>query len=96
MPENLLTARQVEDSFGFARTTLLRWEADGKIKPARTPGGQRRYDRKDIERALAGTAVGAAVAAPERPRWNELGESGYSRWLEDREERLRELAMGSV
>jgi hypothetical protein len=96
MPENLLTARQVEDSFGFARTTLLRWEADGKIKPARTPGGQRRYDRKDIERALAGTAVGAAVAAPERPRWNELGESGYSRWLEDREEPLRELAMGSV
>lgn len=96
MPENLLTARQVEDSFGFARTTLLRWEADGKIKPARTPGGQRRYDRKDIERALAGTASPSAVAAPERPRWNELGESGYSRWLEDREEPLRELAMGSV
>lgn len=92
VPEQLLTASQVEQLYGFSRGSLLRWENDGKLKPARTPGNQRRYDRKAIESMLTQPAATAPV---ERPHFNELGQSGYSRWLQADEEPLRELAIGS-
>lgn len=37
---------------GVAPSTLRRWERDGIIKPARSPGGQRRYDLDEL-RAVA-------------------------------------------
>ena len=37
--------------FGVTVATVRRWERKGKISAQRTPGGQRRFDRAEIERA---------------------------------------------
>lgn len=37
--------------FGVTVATVRRWEREGKISAQRTPGGQRRFDRAEIERA---------------------------------------------
>jgi len=50
MPEALLTAKQIQEEFGFSRSSLLRWQEQGRLKPTSvTPGGQRRYSRADIQ-----------------------------------------------
>ncbi len=45
---------------GVSVSTLRRWEAEGKITPARTAGGQRRYDMATLRPENA--------RAPEAPR----------------------------
>ena len=42
------TSRQL----GVSIDTLRRWEREGKITSVRTPGGQRRYARSEIDRLL--------------------------------------------
>lgn len=37
---------------GYSITTLRRWETEGKVKPLRTPGGQRRYIVSDLDQLL--------------------------------------------
>ena len=37
--------------FGVTVATVRRWEREGKISAQRTPGGQRRFNRAEIERA---------------------------------------------
>jgi len=48
----LLSAQQVKEIFGIHRNTLLKWEKEGLLRPVKTPGGRRRYRRRDIERLL--------------------------------------------
>lgn len=36
--------------FGVTVATVRRWEREGKISAQRTPGGQRRFNRAEIER----------------------------------------------
>jgi len=48
----LLSAQQVKEVFGIHRNTLLKWEKEGLLRPVKTPGGRRRYRRRDIERLL--------------------------------------------
>ena len=38
---------------GISIETLRRWEKAGKIAAFRTPGGQRRFDRAEIDRLRA-------------------------------------------
>jgi excisionase family DNA binding protein len=38
---------------GVTATTLRRWEVEGRIHPARTPGGERRYPDEELERVEA-------------------------------------------
>lgn len=40
--------------------TLRRWEAQGHISPVRTPGGQRRYERHEVEALLTRATPGQA------------------------------------
>lgn len=40
-------------ALGISIETLRRWEKAGKIAAFRTPGGQRRYDRSEIDRVRA-------------------------------------------
>jgi len=75
--KQLLTAQDVEREFGFARTTLLSYERQGKLAPDRTPGGQRRYKRNDIQQ-LTQQQIYAEPSA--RPKFTELGTSGLTRW----------------
>ena len=37
-------------ALGISIETLRRWEKAGKIAAFRTPGGQRRFDRSEIDR----------------------------------------------
>ena len=78
MAEDLLTTAEIHDKYGFARSTLLRWEEQGKLKPLKTGGGHRRYRRTDIESALNGTSQ--PNKPPEKVDYTELGTTGLTRW----------------
>jgi len=78
MAEELLTTSEIHDKYGFARSTLLHWEEQGKLKPLKTSGGHRRYRRADIEAALSGTT--SPNKPPEKVNYAELGTTGLTRW----------------
>jgi len=52
MEQKLLTIKNIKEAYGISRTTLINWEKKGLLSPIRTPGGQRRYRREDIEKIL--------------------------------------------
>lgn len=41
---------------GVSIATLRRWEEQGRLKPDRTPGGQRRYRVGDVEALLTSSS----------------------------------------
>ncbi len=43
-----ITITEAAELLGVSTRTLLRWEESGKIKPERTPGGHRRYDKEKL------------------------------------------------
>jgi excisionase family DNA binding protein len=54
--EDLLSPREVAEVFGIRPRTVARWARTGRLSPARTLGGHRRYARAEI-RALLGDEV---------------------------------------
>jgi len=52
MDQKLLTIKNIKEAYGISRTTLINWEKRGLLSPIRTPGGQRRYRKEDIEKIL--------------------------------------------
>ena len=46
--------QRAADLLGVSASTVRRWADSGKIACQRTPGGQRRFSRDDLERALSG------------------------------------------
>ena len=50
-----LTASQAADILGVDKRTLLRFVRGGKLRSYRTPGGQHRFRREDVERLAAGS-----------------------------------------
>lgn len=49
MNEATYTIGQAAQQLGVSTDTLRRWESEGRILPARTLKGHRRYTREDIE-----------------------------------------------
>lgn len=47
--DDVLTPRQVAARFAVTPETVARWADDGKLPSFRTPGGQRRYRRSDVD-----------------------------------------------
>jgi hypothetical protein len=47
---------------GVDPDTLRRWSDDGRVPTLLTPGGHRRFDRRDLERVLASRARGGSSA----------------------------------
>jgi len=45
-----ITPKEVKDKYEVSYTTLRRWEAEGKLGTRKTPGGNRRYNSKDVGR----------------------------------------------
>jgi putative resolvase len=43
-----VTPREASLMFGVCTKTLARWDAEGKIRALRTPGGHRRYYLSEI------------------------------------------------
>ena len=46
----LIRVGQATRKLGVHRSTIVRWERDGRISPLRGPGGVRFYRSEDIER----------------------------------------------
>jgi excisionase family DNA binding protein len=46
-----VTPKQAAKILGVHVSSLRRWESEGKLKAIRTPGGQRRYDLFEVEKA---------------------------------------------
>lgn len=66
MSSEQLTAREAADRIGVSVRTLGRYVAAGIITPARTPGGQRRFDPADVDRLLAeGVSRGPSTFRPD-------------------------------
>ena len=43
---------EVKEKYNITRLTLYKWEQEGLIDPARTPGGHRRYSQAELEDLL--------------------------------------------
>lgn len=46
--DKLLTIKEVQEILNVSKTTLQRWDNNGKLKAVRTEGGHRRYKESDI------------------------------------------------
>lgn len=53
----LLPIGQVARIFGVTVETVRRWNREGRIQSERTPGGQRRFTRAEVERVKAEAAA---------------------------------------
>jgi excisionase family DNA binding protein len=51
-PDDLLTIAEVSAALRVSYSTLYRWEAAGRIQVERTPTGQRRYRRSEVDAAI--------------------------------------------
>lgn len=51
--ERPLTPADVARMFNVSTNTVAKWADDGRLPSFRTPGGQRRFRRDDIEALLA-------------------------------------------
>ena len=68
----MLTLSEVKNKYGYSRSTLLRWEREGKIHPQRTPGGHRRYIEGELDKQAEGlydrmNGIGAHEVVIESP-----------------------------
>lgn len=55
-----MTYYSIQEAADYLQTsisTLRRWEREGKIRPYRTAGNHRRYDKKMLDSVLDGTSV---------------------------------------
>lgn len=53
MIETLYSIENAKKLLGVSRSTILRWESQGKIKCVRTYGGHRRIPESEIKRILS-------------------------------------------
>lgn len=72
MEEKTVRIGEAASMFGVTAQTLRNWERSGKLRPARTRGGQRTYVVADLKRHLVdlpvlGWAWAASAQAPELP-----------------------------
>lgn len=49
----LMSPREVAESFGVDPKTVTRWANDGRLATVRTPGGHRRYDAEQVREIAA-------------------------------------------
>jgi len=92
MAENTLKPAEASAQFGLSRSTLLRYEQQGKLNPVRTPGGQRRYSKSELD-ALTSTGEKDQTDIIQNNRlYQEFGVMGMTRWGGSMyQEQLREL-----
>jgi excisionase family DNA binding protein len=56
-PPEVLTIGEVAKAFGVTVGTVSNWDRDGRISSFRTPGGQRRFRRSDVDALLQQTTA---------------------------------------
>lgn len=61
--DRLMTPREVATAFGVCPKTVTRWEGAGLLHSARTLGGHRRYDRKEVTALMREKGISNAEAS---------------------------------
>lgn len=64
-PDMLMHRREVAEAFGVASQTVHRWAVDGLLVTIKTPAGQRRYSREQVESLLTPKGPGRWSFSPE-------------------------------
>jgi excisionase family DNA binding protein len=59
-----LTLGQAAKYLGVAQSTIRKWSDDGRVPAFYTPGGHRRYRRRDLDAFLERSGPGPAQAGP--------------------------------
>ena len=59
-----LTLGQAAKFLGVAQSTIRKWSDQGRVPAFYTPGGHRRYRRRDLELFLARSGPGGTTAGP--------------------------------
>jgi len=93
MPD-LLKPSDVTREYGVSRSSLLRYEQAGKIKPHLTPGGQRRYTREMLDAMLVNedSPISTTQSVDPQLAYKEFGTTGTTRWGDVlHTEKIREL-----
>lgn len=50
--DKLLSLKETEKLLNVSKSTLQRWDNNGKLKAVRTEGGHRRYKQSDVDKIL--------------------------------------------
>lgn len=64
--EDLMTPAEVAAAFRVDPKTVSRWAVAGRLTSVRTPGGHRRYLRREVEALLLGAVPDAEAAEQEQ------------------------------
>ena len=48
----LLSLEEAAKVLGVSKSTMRRWEAEGRLHPERTPGGHRRYRSEELTQMM--------------------------------------------
>ena len=59
-----LTLGQAAKYLGVAQSTIRKWTDQGRVPAFKTPGGHRRYRRRDLDAFVERSAPGAASSGP--------------------------------
>src|ERR1700749_4602561 len=59
-----LTLGQAAKYLGVAQSTIRKWSDQGRVPAFYTPGGHRRYRRRDLELVLARSGPGGGTPGP--------------------------------
>lgn len=72
MTTRLLNVGQAASYLGVSAASLRKWSNDGLVPTYRTPGGQRRYDRSDLDEFIASMRESSPADIPV-PRLGRIG-----------------------
>src|SRR5690606_32212348 len=65
--EDLMTPAEVAQAFRVGPKTVSRWAVAGRLTSVRTPGGHRRYLRREVEALLLGAVPDAPAEQEPEP-----------------------------
>jgi excisionase family DNA binding protein len=72
MEAKLLNVGQAASYLGVSAASLRKWSNDGLVPTYRTPGGQRRYSRDDLDEFIESMREPAPAEVPV-PRFGRVG-----------------------
>ncbi|RUM60631.1 MAG: IS607 family transposase [Persephonella sp.] len=92
MERKLLTIKNIKELYGISRITLINWEKKGLLNPIRTPGGQRRYRKEDIEELLNLKEKEEKTEKADTILYARVSTKKQKKYLENQIKRLEEFA----
>jgi len=88
----LLSIKNIKELYGISRITLINWEKKGLLNPIRTPGGQRRYRKEDIEELLNLKEEEEKTEKADTILYARVSTKKQEKYLENQIKRLEEFA----